>query len=81
MKKQKVITHQVDAVVRWFWSVYCSTFDHKWISCGGRTCPKGREVHRGECTQIVFRCPRCGDWDYGDKNGPAWQQCTFHCSR
>jgi len=79
MKDKKTITHQVDAVVRWFWSIYCFHFGHKWAEQGGRSCPKSRDIHRGECTQIVFRCSRCKEWDYGDEGGPAWKEC-HNCS-
>jgi len=76
MKKQKTITHQVDAVVRWVWSLYCFFFDHKWVIQGGRQCPKVEY----DCSQNVYRCAHCGDWDYGEEGGPTWHECTFHCS-
>lgn len=84
MKSKGAIPAQVQPVVIWFYyflaHARCHFFGHRWIEQGGRSCPKSRDIHRGECTQIVFRCLCCREWDYGDKGGPAWHECT-HCFR
>lgn len=49
----------------------CWMFDHVWKPDGGRPCPKGCN----DCTQTVFRCRRCGVYDYGDEGGPAHDEC------
>jgi len=58
---------------------------HDWISDGGRSCPKdgiGKNAvgPYGGCSQTVYRCSRCGDYDYGDKGGPAYDECLNGCS-
>lgn len=50
---------------------------HQWTTEGGRSCPK--EVY-GHCTQVVYVCSVCGEYDYGDKGGPAWNDCFVRCS-
>lgn len=49
---------------------------HEWESYGGRACPFGSF----SCSQPVYRCTRCGDYDYGEKGGPAHDECT-RCKR
>lgn len=44
----------------------CLLFGYKWDFVGGRPCPKGGE----KCSQSVYRCKRCGKWDYGYPGGP-----------
>jgi len=48
-----------------------------WEMEGVRGCPKGND----DCSQTVYRCPDCGEWDYGYKDGPAWKECfvEFNC--
>lgn len=81
MKTKKPITHQVDAVVRWVWSLYCFHFNHKWVSIGGRACPKsamGMMIINEQpeaCSQTVYRCRHCKEWDHGYPGGPAWEEC------
>jgi len=50
--------------------------EHDWVSEGGRTCPK---YESAGCSQTVYRCARCGDYDYGDKGGPAHHECFSEC--
>ncbi len=45
---------------------------HDWQSDGGRPCPRSGS----ECTQTVYRCARCGVWDYGDPGGPGHADCN-----
>lgn len=52
---------------------------HDWETDGGRACPYDYtdEIH-GDCTgQAVYVCARCGDTDYGDPGGPAFNECDF----
>lgn len=51
---------------------------HDWESDGGRTCPK---YESAGCSQTVYRCKRCGAYDYGDKGGPAYRECFAECRR
>lgn len=44
---------------------------HDWQVHGGRPCPRGDAT----CSQIVYRCARCGDWDYGEVGGPTHAEC------
>jgi hypothetical protein len=44
---------------------------HDWQVHGGRPCPHGVAI----CSQIVYRCARCGDWDYGEVGGPTDAEC------
>jgi hypothetical protein len=49
----------------------CGAHGHAWESDGGRSCPRGADG----CSQTVYRCTRCGEYDYGDKGGPAHAEC------
>ena len=49
---------------------------HDWESAGGRRCPHDAE----ECSQTVYRCARCGTYDYGDPGGPGHEDCVDGCS-
>jgi hypothetical protein len=54
----------------------CRAHGHAWESDGGRSCPREYPV---DCSQAVYRCSRCGGYDYGEKGGPGHadcQQCT-----
>ena len=44
---------------------------HEWTSVGGRACPRGSE----QCSQAVYRCTRCGEYDYGEPGGPGHDDC------
>lgn len=48
---------------------------HAWESEGGRCCPHDEEG----CGQTVYRCSRCGEYDYGDHAGPAAKDCATSC--
>lgn len=50
--------------------------EHAWESEGGRHCPK--DLTDG-CSQTVYRCARCGEYDYGDKGGPGHRDCVETC--
>lgn len=43
---------------------------HDWKPEGGRPCPRG-----GNCSQTVYRCARCGEYDYGEPCGPGHAEC------
>ena len=53
---------------------------HNWITLGGRECPHGSSNGLSGCSQPVFECARCGAGDYGDKGGPAYQDCATNCT-
>lgn len=48
---------------------------HVWESDGGRACPKGSD----SCSQAVYHCARCGNYDYGYPGGPAYRECFIEC--
>jgi len=49
---------------------------HDWFAEGGRACPVSGHP---SCSQPVFRCARCGEYDYGYDGGPGAAHCTKHC--
>lgn len=55
--------------------VSCTSIGHNWVSFGGRECPKGAF----RCSQAAYKCERCGEYDYGDDGGPAYQECFVMC--
>jgi hypothetical protein len=54
----------------------CATLGHAWQSVGGRGCPHELEA---PCSQTAYQCERCDDWDYGERGGPADDECENHC--
>jgi hypothetical protein len=58
-------------------SAACEDGVHDWESEGGRACPKGW----CDCSQAVLRCRTCGDYDYGERGGPAHEHCFGVCRR
>ena len=52
---------------------------HKWQEEGGRECPNGEQ----DCSQTVYRCARCGQYDYGEPGGPGHADChgVWPCHR
>ena len=53
---------------------FCAS-GHHWVEAGGRSCPTGCDA----CSQTVFRCDRCGVFDYGAEGGPGRQDCQAAC--
>lgn len=49
---------------------------HIWESDGGRACPR---FDQHQCSQTVYRCARCGEYDYGQAGGPAHDECHNGC--
>ena len=49
---------------------------HVWESVGGRGCPRDWDVN---CSQTVYQCVRCGEYDYGDNGGPGHKECDNFC--
>ena len=50
---------------------------HAWQTEGGRLC-----AYDCGASQPVYRCSRCGQYDYGDAGGPARAECaarSFNC--
>lgn len=45
---------------------------HDWQFEGGRACGRCD----GLASQPVFRCARCGEWDYGELGGPGHAHCN-----
>lgn len=45
---------------------------HDWQTDGGRACPR-----KDDCggSQPVYRCVRCGIYDYGEHGGPGHDHC------
>ncbi len=48
---------------------------HDWEPEGGRPCPRGNE----RVSQTVYRCARCGEYDYGEPGGPGAADCARPC--
>ena len=44
---------------------------HDWHSNAARRCPHGAE----SCSQAAYQCRRCGEFDYGDRGGPGYEDC------
>lgn len=58
----------------------CTTVGHDWQMEGARTCPHygtDRECHHS--SQAVYRCARCGGYDYGEPGGPGHADCERGC--
>lgn len=45
---------------------------HDWETDGGRRCPHDAD----QCSQAVYRCRRCGAYDYGETGGPGAEDCA-----
>jgi hypothetical protein len=68
---------------------------HDWQSEGGRAgcedCPRRLELewleelgvasHEEPPGQAVYRCARCGMWDFGEPGGPGHADCVRYCRR
>ena len=50
---------------------------HFWQSEGGRRCP--RFESQANCSQTVYVCARCGQYDFGETGGPAHIECFQEC--
>ena len=46
---------------------------HDWRHEGGRACPHKETVWG---SQPVYRCARCGEYDYGEPDGPGHDDCV-----
>ncbi len=55
----------------------CARDGHDWQTDGGRACPREEDCGR---SQHVYRCARCGAWDYGEPGGPGHDDCASYCS-
>jgi len=56
--------------------IHCRYGRHKWEFDGARPCPFGLS---GTCSQSVYKCSVCGQFDYGEKGGIGWQECKKSC--
>lgn len=55
----------------------CRTVGHEWQSEGGRRCPHATDDDDGcGASQAVYRCARCGAYDYGEPGGPGAEDCA-----
>ena len=52
----------------------CLTSGHTWETQGGRACSI---CENG--SQVVFRCMRCGDYDYGGLGSMGYESCRVDC--
>ena len=59
-----------------FGSDACAAGIHQFEADGGRACPKSAT---DRCSQAVYVCSVCGEYDYGDRGGPAWIDCFERC--
>jgi len=56
---------------------------HDWESYGGRPCPRNEHAMQ---SQTVYRCRRCGAYDYGEPGGIGYRECitegpcSYECS-
>ena len=55
----------------------CATAGHAWQTEGGRRCPHADGDLDDGCgaSQAVYRCARCGTYDYGEAGGPGASDC------
>jgi len=74
------VTFQLESLIREasmeLGSDACRAGRHQWESDGGRACPQDLT---NECSQAVYRCTTCGQYDYGEKGGPGAQDCQTFC--
>lgn len=52
-------------------NLLCAVLEHKWVFRGARGCPAGAS----DCSQSVYQCDYCGEWDYGEPGGPGYHEC------
>lgn len=76
---QPGIIETVGRVARESSADLCEQAGHAWESDGGRACPHRHEESASYCSQPVYRCARCGIWDYGEKPGPGYDDCMREC--
>lgn len=59
-------------------STACQSGRHQWTSDGegGRGCPHDLT---DDCSQGVYRCTVCGQYDYGEAGGPGHADCERRC--
>ncbi len=60
-------------LANWAIKYLCDQEGHNWIDEGGRGCPYDSNVIN--CSQPVYKCGRCGTYDYGEEGGPGWLIC------
>lgn len=71
-----VSLHELIREAGMFGSAACDAGKHTWVSAGGRRCPKDLT---DDCSQGVYRCTSCGDYDYGEVGGPGATDCATSC--
>lgn len=58
-------------IAKWAIKFLCEEEGHQWIEKGGRECP----YSLCDCSQPVFQCGRCDEFDYGEVGGPGYESC------
>ncbi len=66
----------VRKTIYWVRQKICGCFGHTWQEVGGRSCPRDLSFN---CSQPVYQCSRCFEWDYGYKGGPGYVACVECC--
>lgn len=54
----------------------CCVAGHQWVPVGGRECFNSSHV---DCSQPVFQCKICNEYDYGENDGPGNKFCIKEC--
>lgn len=57
----------------------CVIFGHNWASFGGRACPICNPFGHSFASQTAYQCKRCGAFDYGERDGPGYEDCRQSC--
>lgn len=59
----------------WLKRLICRTLGHRWKLDGGVTCLYGEP----DCGQPMFRCARCGQYDYSGPGSLGRDWCYRNC--
>jgi len=73
MRVSEFIERKVYRVRRWVAVWLCRAIGHVWKLEGGKQCP--HEMKGDVCSMSVYRCERCGEYDYGYEGGLAHEEC------
>lgn len=70
-KRMKPIQHLIAEATALGGGNLC-VLGHRWEAQGGRYCPLGQDAN---CSQTVYVCSICGEYDYGEVGGPGEADC------
>lgn len=70
------LKHLVARAARLAGNDLCAADGCDWVEGGGRPCPWDPDMC---CSQPVYQCSRCGDYDYGEPGGPGFESCLSSC--